>query len=469
MVGLGPAGADLLLPAARRAIERTPNRFVRTKRHPAVDDLAREGLTFRSFDHVYEGATTLDHVYPVIVEALAEAAARDDEVLYAVPGNPGLAERSVALLRARDDVRVELIPGLSFSDLAWARAGIDPMVTGARLADAHDLRLPADAGPVLIAQVDSVLVLSDVKLALLDELDPDAPAVVMQRLGLPDESVRELPVRELDRAVEPDHLTAVVVWLPPRSVGAAMEGFVALTERLRAPGGCPWDAEQTHHSLARYALEEAYEVVEAIEQLPFSAPSEDVPVDRYRELEEELGDLLYQVVFHATLAREAGAFTVRDVIAGIHDKLVRRHPHVFGDVDVRGTDDVKRNWDQIKREERAEKGATSAFAGVDPALPALLYAHKLMGRAAALGVEAPSAQEASAIVVDAAGALAGGAAEAEVRLADLLAAVVALARSLGLDGETALRGWAARFRERLEGSDHPETLRGVPAPQASKD
>jgi tetrapyrrole methylase family protein/MazG family protein len=467
VVGLGPAGADLLLPAARHAIERIPYRFVRTARHPAVDDLAREGMTFRSFDHVYDEAATIDSVYPAIVDALVEAAVRDDEVLYAVPGNPAVAEHSVALLLARDDVTVDVLPGLSFAELAWARAGIDPMASGARLVDAHDLTIPDGGGPVLIAQVDSALVLSDVKLALLEELDANMPVLVLQRLGLPDESVREVRLDELDRVVDADHLTALVAWLPNRSVGVAMERFVALTERLRGPGGCPWDAEQTHRSLGRYALEEAYEVVEAIEQLPPAAPEGDVPAARYRALEEELGDLLYQVVFHATLAGEAGAFTVRDVITGIHDKLVRRHPHVFGDVTVRDTDEVKRNWEQIKRE---EKGRESVLAGVDPALPALLYAHKLLGKAASVGIEAPSRGDAATRAAAAAVALgAGTAAEPEAELAELLAAVVALARSVGLDGETALRGWAARFRERVEAMEQGGRGGGVPADRTSND
>jgi tetrapyrrole methylase family protein/MazG family protein len=333
------------------------------------------------------------------------------------------------------------------------------MATGARVADAADLTISDGSGPVLIAQIDSALVLSDVKLTLLEALDADSSVTVLQRLGLHDESVREVQLGELDRAVDPDHLTAVIAWLEPSSVGAAMERFVALTERLRGPGGCPWDAEQTHRSLARYALEEAYEVVDAIEQLPVGAPAADVSVERYAALEEELGDLLYQVVFHATLAREAGAFTVSDVVTGIHDKLVRRHPHVFGDVDVANADEVLRNWEQIKRE---EKGRVSVLSGVDPALPALLYAHKLLGKAASVGIEPPTRGEAAARASAAANSLGAGAtAEPETELAELLAAVVALARSIGLDGETVLRGWAARFRERFETMERDAAARGI--------
>ena len=171
---------------------------------------------------------------------------------------------------------------------------------------------------------------------------------------------------------------------------------MALIERLRAPGGCPWDAEQTHHTLARHLIEETYEVIEAIEALPASAPGsgpEPVPDGAYEHLEEELGDLACQVIFHATFAREAGAFTITDVLAGIHDKLVRRHPHVFGDVAVSGADEVVANWEVIKRE---EKGRTSLMDGVSRHLPSLLYAHKLYRKAASAGLTFGTADEALA-------------------------------------------------------------------------
>jgi tetrapyrrole methylase family protein/MazG family protein len=240
-----------------------------------------------------------------------------------------------------------------------------------------------------------------------------------------------------------------------------MERFVALTERLRAPGGCPWDGEQTHHSLARYALEEAYEVVDAIDALPAAAPAPGLDVEpaAYAALEEELGDLLYQVVFHATLAREAGAFTTTEVVDGIHDKLVRRHPHVFGTVDASTASQVVANWEQLKR---AEKGRASVMAGVDPSLPSLLYAHKLLGKAASVGIERGSAADEAANVRAAADELVHVAGDAaEDALARLLAAAVALARAKGLDGETVLRGWSSRFRTRFETMEGDAAARGL--------
>jgi tetrapyrrole methylase family protein/MazG family protein len=472
VVGLGPGGADLLLPAARAAIVATPaeRRFVRTLRHPAVDDLVADGVGFRSCDDIYESAGRAGEVYEAIAARLA-AAADDGDVCFAVPGSPAVGENSVALLRERLGKRLVLVPGLSFLDLAWLRLGVDPLAgSGARAVDGNALPAALPAGPLLVSHCHSRLVLSDVKLALLERLPGEAPVTVLARLGLPDESVTTVPLEDLDRVVEADHLTSVFVEVPPGGPGEAWERFVALVERLRGPGGCPWDAEQTHHSLSRHLIEEAYEVIEAIEALPASAPApgpEPVRHGAYEHLEEELGDLAFQVVFHATLAREAGAFTITDVLGGIHDKLVRRHPHVFGDVSVTGADEVVANWEVIKRE---EKGRTSLMDGVSRHLPSLLYAHKLYRKAATAGLAFGTAGEVAARAGDELGALTAegvDADEAERRLGEALAAVVYLARLAGVDGESALRGWAGRFKERFQrlealAAERGETVESIP-------
>ena len=370
VVGLGPAGADLLVAAARDALERIPWRFVRTARHPAVDDLAAAGIDLRAFDDRYETEPDLDAVYRAIVEALVAAAGEHGEVVYAVPGSPTVAERTVALLREAP-VDLEVVPGLSFVDVAFDRLGIDPMA-GARVVDGHEaaVALAGVTGPVLVAQCDSRLVLSDVKLSLIDDLGPEAAVIVLARLGRPDERVEVVALADLDRSFEPDHLTSVYVDAGQRGVATEMARFYRLVEQLRGPGGCPWDAEQTHHSLTRHLLEEAYEVVDAIEHLPAAAPAAPVPdPGAYAALADELGDLLFQVVIHTVLAGEAGAFAMRDVVEGIHDKLVRRHPHVFGTVEADTADEVVANWEQIKR---GEQGRESMVDGLAAGLPALL-------------------------------------------------------------------------------------------------
>jgi tetrapyrrole methylase family protein/MazG family protein len=472
VVGLGPAGAELLVPAARHALDRSPRRFVRTSRHQAVVDLAADGVEFESFDDRYDTADDLESVYSGIVDALIAAAA-DGEVAYAVPGNPAVAERTVELLHeAARAGRIELtvVPGLSFADAAWSRLGVDPMAVTARVVDGRSFQADSlgDGAGLLIAQCDSRLMLSDVKLYLLERLAPDAPVVVLQRLGLPEEHVAEIALADLDRTVEPDHLTSV--WVPAATEASAtlsapkeLTRLLDLAVRLRGPGGCPWDAEQTHHSLTRYLLEESYEVVEAVERLPANAPIGTAPDDpAYGALVDELGDLLYQVIFHALLADEAGAFGLGDVALGIHDKLVRRHPHVFGDVDASTSADVMTNWEQIKKE---EKGVESIVAGITPGLPSLLYAHKLLRKGASVGLDPGDVAASLARIDVATAALRGdpevGELDQEAVLGDLLAASVALARAMGVDTESALRGWSARFKDRFEAMERVAGERGL--------
>jgi tetrapyrrole methylase family protein / MazG family protein len=444
VVGLGPAGADHVLPVALAALDAATVRFVRTRRHPAVADLEAIGITFDSFDAVYDAAPDLDHAYTEIAAAVVAAAEEHGEVVYAVPGSPVVAERAVALLR-ESDIDLVLVPGLSFADLAWVRLGIDPMEGDARVVDGRAIDQVELAGPLLIAQCDSTFVLSDVKLALLEHLDPSTPVTVVQRLGLADELVTPVVIEELDRgAVVPDHLTSVFVDAGATGAAREMVRLFQLAKRLRDPGGCPWDAEQDHHSLTRYLLEESYEVVEAVEALPADGPIDPAA---YAALEDELGDLLYQVVFHALIAQESGAFTMADVARGIHDKLVRRHPHVFGDVVADETADVMRNWEQIKK---VEKGTTSIVEGITPGLPSLLYTHKLFRKGASIGLDPGDLGEALDRIDIAVARLRAGGDDLEADLAQVLAAAVVVARTGGVDAESALRGWAATYRRRFE-------------------
>ncbi len=433
VVGMGPAGPGLVTAATLEAIEAVApeRRFVRTTRHPSAAVLAGA----HSFDVVYETASTLEEVYGQIVERLVEAAeqaeaAGEGPVLYGVPGSPLVAERTVELLRADGRVELDLLPGLSFLDLAWAALGVDPVAAGVRIVDGH--RFAEDAagqtGPLLVAQVDHPAVLSAIKLAFDDQ--PPTHAVVLHHLGLPDEVVLELPWADLDRpgSVVVDHLSAL--WLPELAapVAAELVRFAELVRVLRAE--CPWDREQTHASLSRHLLEETYEVLEAIEALDEGAAG-------WAHLEEELGDLLFQVVFHATLGAEEGQFDLAGIARGIHDKLVYRHPHVFGQVEVAGADDVVRNWEQLKA---LEKGRESVMDGIAGNLPSLLYAHKVQRKADGLGLAEVAATEPPASLdLDAVGT------DAEV--GEALWSVVAVARRVGVDPEAALRASAARHRD----------------------
>jgi tetrapyrrole methylase family protein/MazG family protein len=273
-----------------------------------------------------------------------------------------------------------------------------------------------------------------VKLAVEDA--PTEPVVVLQRLGLPDESVTTVAWADLDRSFEPDHLTSLYVPAMAAPVAGEVAAFVELVATLRTE--CPWDAEQTHRSLTRHLLEETYEVLEALEAVGDGGP--DVDADAYAHLEEELGDLLFQIVFHTALATEAGAFDLADVARGVHDKLVHRHPHVFGAVEVDGSDDVVANWEAIKK---AEKGRDSVFDGIPAHLPALLYALKVHKKAEGVAPDLTAALPAPLAALQAVEHRAD-----DESVGALLLSAVALARAADVDPETALRGAAARLRDR---------------------
>jgi tetrapyrrole methylase family protein/MazG family protein len=421
VIGLGPAGVDLLTSGTCEAIGTIRPQFVRTRRHPS----ARALVDATSFDELYERAATIDEVYTAIVEALVEAAQENGEVLYAVPGSPAVAERTVELLLGDDRVLTEVLPALSCLDLAWIRLGVDPLAEGVRVVDGHRFALTAagERGPLLVLQCDSPQVLAAIKLATDPGQEPET-VTVLHRLGLPDEHLEELGWDELDR-VRPDHLTSL--WIPTfaPAVGRELVRFAELVRTLREQ--CDWDAEQTHASLRRYVIEEAYEVAEAIDRMDEHGSE---------ALEEELGDLLFQVYFHSVLAAEDGQFTLADVARGIHDKLVRRHPHVFGG--------EARDWETIKGEEN------KAEANLD-ALPALLGAEKAQRRAARAGFDWPDVSGAWPKVLEEIDeARAAGPAEIEEEIGDLLFACVNVARHLGVDPEAALHRARHKFTARFD-------------------
>lgn len=236
--------------------------------------------------------------------------------------------------------------------------------------------------------------------------------------------------------------TCPLVYAGHMSAGTAFTRLVEIMERLRAPGGCPWDREQTHKSIKPYLIEEAYEVAEAIED------------DDFPELCKELGDLLLQVVFHAQMASEAGHFDVTDVVASINDKMVRRHPHVFADTEVADSGEVLRNWAKIKAEERKDDADTSAIAGVPRGLPALARAHRLGDKAAHVGFDWQDAAGVLDKVEEELGELraaiaAGTTGDVEAELGDVLHALTSLGRHLDVHAEEALQRANDRFTARF--------------------
>jgi len=226
------------------------------------------------------------------------------------------------------------------------------------------------------------------------------------------------------------------------AAGDAFAELVRIMERLRAPGGCPWDREQTRESIKPYVIEEAYEVAEAIE---------DNNID---DLRAELGDLLLQVVFHAEMAREEGLFTVEEVVQGIIEKLIRRHPHVFRDTEVKDSAEVLRNWARIKAEERKDSKDRSIVSGVPHALPALARAHRVSEKASRVGFDWETAPAVLEKVREELGELEaavqlGARADVEAELGDLLFALTSLGRHLDIHAEDALQRASDRFIRRF--------------------
>ena len=483
VVGLGPAGAELLGNDAATRLEAARGRaYLRTARHPAAARF--EGVP--AFDHLYQAAATFEEVYAGIVEVLVAAAreAAPDTIVYAVPGSPLVAERSVDLLRADDRVEVTALPALSFLDLAWGALGVDPLAEGVRLVDADAFEPVAERerGPFLVAQCWSRNLLSEVKLAARDDDGADLPRpVLLHHLGLEDEVVVAVDWWELDRTVEPDHLTSLYVpgAVPAdgRSAGVEVARLVALMDTLRER--CPWDRAQTHESLRPHLVEESYEVLDALAEV--GGPGADTDpdtdartdaradarADAYEHLEEELGDLLFQIVFHARLADEEGRFDLADVAHRVHDKLVLRHPHVFGDVDVENAEQVVTNWEAIKK---SEKGRSSVTEGIPAGLPALMLANKLARKARAVGLEPDEAGDDETLRALAALArraegsdprsddpLATDGEDVQATVGEVLFAVANLAQRLGIDAEQALRDRALSLRaDILEAEGVPE-------------
>lgn len=355
IVGLGPGSRDYLSQAAYEAFVAAERRFVRTAWHPVLNELA---VPFESFDDAYDAADDFASLYRQIAHTVYQAS-RESDVVYAVPGSPYQAEETVRLLLEMGEAKV--IPGVSFVEPVLQAIKYD-VTGGLQIIDGlSDFRLPADMAGLLV-QVYSQTVASQVKLKLMATLPDDRPVLIIKSAGMPErQEINEVPLYQLDHRPLFDHLTSLFIPAgPPRQ--RTLEELVAVTHRLRSPGGCAWDSQQTHDSLKRYLIEESYEVLEAIDRQDFSM------------LEDELGDLLFQAVFHAQIASEAGYFDIYDVIQGITDKLIRRHSHVFLDDRAQTPEEVVAIWEKNKRSERSLAERLDAVPRVSP----LHYGQKVM-------------------------------------------------------------------------------------------
>ena len=384
VIGLGAADFDQMQMGVYKKIKQAKKLYVRTVDHPVLHDLREEGVEFSSFDHVYEKHATFEPVYAEIAESLIEAAQHED-IMYAVPGHPLVAELTVQHLIEADRVgrvQLKIEGGQSFLDPIFGALKIDP-IEGFQLLDGtsmsmHDINMRQH---ILIAQVYDTFSASEVKLTLMEKYRDDYPVTIVTAAGSTQEQLRTVPLYELDMAAEINNLTTVYV-PPVQSDEDALRDwttFRRIIARLRGPGGCPWDQKQTHESLKKYLLEEAHEFLAAVDEEDDFA------------MVEELGDVLLQVFLHAQIGEDNGYFNLEEVLASVAEKMIRRHPHVFGDVTAEDADAVVANWQAIKKEEKGETDEP-LLKGEYRAASALQTSYNYQKKAATVGFDWPNAE-----------------------------------------------------------------------------
>ncbi|MCB0112849.1 MAG: MazG family protein [Caldilineaceae bacterium] len=434
IVGLGPGDVGNMPLAVWQILHTTDQVILRTERHPGVDVL-RRSVAFETCDDLYESHADFADVYAAIVQRVLDRAQRG-RVVYAVPGHPWIGEMTtprIITAAVAAGLSVDVLGGASFVEPSWAAVGVDPMdgsqiVDGMLLAQRHHPQIDVNL-PALIAQVYARHVASDVKLVLLNAYPPEHPVTLIHAAGTSGARTETVPLHEMDHRDDFDHLTSVYVPSISRSSLVDLQELIA---HLRAPEGCPWDQEQTLSSLKGFLLDETAETVEAIDN-----EDDDHTV-------EELGDLLGIVAMIAQVGSEEGRFQMADAIRTTVEKLTRRHPHVFGEANFENMDNLYVQWDEIKAQERKAKGqAPKGPLDLPASLPALEKARQMQSKAEKAGLlnRQELAQENPAL----AALLPAGTTEED--LGRVLWQLVAVAKRLDLEPESALRSFAVRFRE----------------------
>lgn len=447
IVGLGPGSADDITRRVWTAIERAQTVVLRTGQHPCAPSLPISGQRI-TCDDLYETHAIFDEVHTAIVQRVIDLAHAGD-VVYAVPGDPMIGEPTTLPLidaaRAAG-LAVEILPGVSFIEPALALIEAEG-VDGVQLLDAatvgamHHPPINPDA-PALIGSVGSRQIASDLKLTLMNQYPDKFEVVLVHGAGSPDARIERMPLYGIDRSPHIGQRTALFV--PPLGDMASFERFQDIVAHLRAPEGCPWDKAQTHESLRRYLVEETHEVLDTIDRGDWTA------------LAEELGDVLLQVVLHAQIAIDDGEFSMSDILRAVNHKMIRRHPHVFGDAVASDADQVVTNWEAIKQREKASNGeaaSTSILNGIPISLAPLAQSYQLQHKAGKVGFDWPDiGPVANKLREELDELLSAESPDDRLKeLGDILFVAVNLGRHMGVDDpETALRLTNLKFRTRFQ-------------------
>lgn len=464
IVGLGPGNREYWTRAAYTVLTEADEIYIRQARH--LSDFELEGKLY-TFDSIYQHNDNLAQTYQEIVAAVVKLGQRPTGVTYAVPGHPSLDDPTTPLIRAEaaaQNIPVTIIPGLSLTDASLRVLKLDltnhlQIAAAQRIAPLHHPPFNPDQA-ALITGLASQNLAAQVKQVLLNAYTDSFSVTLVQITAAAKERIWSCPLADLDRQPVYDEMT--VLYLPADAANSSFPTFQETIAHLRAPEGCPWDREQTHQTLRPFLLEETYEVLEALDGGNPAA------------LAEELGDLLLQVVLHTQIATGARDFRMGEVLGHIQRKLIRRHPHVFGDVTVSGSEDVTINWEAIKKAERAASNVEnshvpSALDGIPAALPALAQALTISKRAVRVGFEWPNIEGVLDKLIEEAHEIttATDSVNLEAEIGDLLFSAVNLARWRQIDPESALRGTNARFTRRFKKVESLAAAQGKTLPEMS--
>ncbi len=450
VLGLGPGNIDALTMGVVKRIKSGDKNYLRTEEHPTVKYLKENNIPYESYDYVYEQKENFSMVYKYIVEDLIKKAHKYTTINYLVPGNPMVAEKTVELLLNREDkdLEIEIITGVSFIEPVLELVGRDP-INGLKIIDGtnfkfKDIDINLDC---IVTQVYNTRVASNIKLVLSQVYGDEYKVYLINSAGVEDEEeIHHICVYELDRMNNIGPLTSIYIPKVDKITKKIYDiaDIIDTMELLRSDKGCPWDREQTHKSIRECVIEEAYEVVDAIDR------------DDIDGLIEELGDLLLQIVFHSQIAMEEGEFNLFNVTTELNKKLIYRHPHVFGEKIVEKSDEVVYNWNKLKFKDRNISTYTDTLMDI-PKLPSLMRSYKVQKRARDIGFDwedvrgaLDKVKEEYYEVIESIKNIEGGDVDkVEEELGDLLFAVVNVCRFLEVNPEVALNKCINKFIDRF--------------------
>lgn len=443
--GMGTASIEHMTLKTHQAILAAQKVYMRTAVHKSADEILKMRPDAISFDEIYKISENFEEVYEKISNQVI-AASYENDIIYLVPGSPVFAESTVRLIvqkAEQNNIDVEILPAVSFADAIFSSMKADA-AHAVKLLDALDLKIDDfDKNCViLICQIYDNFIASDIKLKMMEYYDKNKIVYIIQNGGEADAKIIKTVLYELDRHFEFDHMCSLFV---PRDETYNLRDYRTLEElmdKLRSGNGCNWDKQQTHSSLKRYLIEECYEVIDAIEK-----NNDDM-------LQEELGDVLLQIYFHATIAKEEKAFELRDIFETINRKMINRHPHVFEVNKDFSPDKVESEWEAIKLKEKGYSKASESLSSMPKQLPALMYAARVQDKAKKAGFDFDHIDQVYDKLREEVGEFIEAASTMEMHclkeeLGDLLFSIVNVSRFVKLDCEDALRQATIKFIDRF--------------------